>query len=558
MKRAIAGLQQLGRSFMLPIAVLPVAGLLLRLGQPDLLDIGFVAAAGNAIFANLGMIFAVGIAIGFARQSHGAAGLAGLIAYLVATNGAKALIDAPPSTLAGLNPEAATAALTSYRDAALSKLSVPIGILCGLLSGLLYNRFANIRLPEILAFFGGRRFVPIASGLAGLLLAALFGSFWQAAESGITVGSNAVVGAGEIGLFLYGALNRLLIVTGMHHILNNVAWFVIGDYEGATGDLRRFFASDPTAGGFMAGFFPVMIFGMPAACLAMWRAAVPQRRKQVGGLYLSMGLTSALTGITEPIEFTFMFLAPALYAIHAILTGAAMVLMDMLEVRLGFGFSAGLIDYALNYGISSRPLLLIPVGLVYFVIYYTVFAFMIRRFDLATPGRERDPPVLAEASARGSTGAAAWLKALGGAANLRELGACTTRLRLLLADPDAIDEPRLRVLGARGIVKLGEGAVQVIVGPRAESLSDEIAAQMDMRAAIVDGHPQPVLGGAQLSEFAVHALGGESNILATVSVPGRIAVTLADPALWNETTVVKATSARHAERLGNTIHILTR
>lgn len=556
MRRVIAGFQQLGRAFMLPIAVLPVAGLLLRLGQPDLLDIAFVVAAGNAIFANLGLIFAVGIAIGFASQSHGAAGLAGLIAFLVATDGAKALIDAPASTLAGLDSDAAAAALTSYREAALAKLTVPIGIACGVTSGLLYNRFANIRLPEFLAFFGGRRFVPIIAGFTGLLLAGLVGSFWEPAEGAITSGSNAVVGAGEIGLFLYGVLNRLLIVTGMHHILNNVAWFVIGEYDGATGDLRRFFAGDPSAGGFMAGFFPVMIFGMPAACLAMWRAAPPQRRKQVAGLYLSMGLTSALTGITEPIEFTFMFLAPALYAVHAVLTGLAMVVMDVLGVKLGFSFSAGLIDYMLNYGISTRPLLLIPVGLAYFALYYTVFSFMIRRFDLATPGRERDAAVAAAVGAADAPNAAAWLTALGSAANLRELGACTTRLRLILDDPGAIDEPRLRELGARGIVRLGGGAVQVVVGPRAEILCEDIAAAAGQPAATGDAGSAPARAETRLSDETIRALGGADNIAASVAAPGRIAVTLNDPSRWNPTAMRGAMQLRHAELVDSTLHIL--
>src|SRR5690606_5082808 len=294
------------------------------------------------------------------------------------TNSAKMLIDLPPGTLDGGTAEEVARALADYRDAAMAKLGVPIGILCGILSGVLFNRYADIRLPEFLAFFGGRRFVPIVSGAAGLALGFLFGEFWQETESAMDHASRAIVGAGEVGLFLYGALNRLLIVTGLHHLLNNVAWFVIGDFEGTTGDLRRFFAGDPTAGGFMAGFFPVMMFGMPAACLAMYRAALPVRRKEVAGLYFSMALTSALTGITEPIEFTFIFLAPLLYLVHAVLTGLSMVVMDLLEVKLGFGFSAGLIDYVLNYGIATNPLLLLPVGLAYFAIYYFTFSFVIQ------------------------------------------------------------------------------------------------------------------------------------------------------------------------------------
>jgi glucose-like phosphotransferase system IIB component len=252
-----------------------------------------------------------------------------------------------------------------------------------------------------------------------------------------------------LGLFAYGVLNRLLLVTGLHHIINNVAWFVIGDYQGTTGDLRRFFAGDPTAGAFMAGFFPVMMFGLPAACLAMYHEAKLERRKIVGGLMLSLGLTSFLTGVTEPIEYTFMFLAPMLYAIHAVLTGISMALMDALGVKLGFGFSAGLFDYVLGYGKATRPLLLLPIGAAYALIYYALFRFIIRRFDLKTPGRDDEQEsanetVTANAGGRG----AAYLAALGGAGNLESVEACTTRLRLIVSDQSVIDEAKLKALGA--------------------------------------------------------------------------------------------------------------
>ena len=237
-----------------------------------------------------------------------------------------------------------------------------MGILSGLIAGALYNRFYNIALPSYLSFFGGRRFVPIVSGLAGLLLALAFGTQWQHLEHGMDVLSYTVLHAGAVGLFAYGVLNRILIVTGLHHIINNVAWFLLGDYHGVTGDLNRFFAGDPTAGTFMSGFFPVMMFGLPAACLAMYHTALPQRRRLVGGLLGSIALTSLLTGVTEPIEFTFMFLAPVLYAVHALLTGVAFIIMNALHVRLGFGFSAGLFDYVLNFNRATRPLWLLPVG----------------------------------------------------------------------------------------------------------------------------------------------------------------------------------------------------
>ena len=228
--------------------------------------------------------------------------------------------------------------------------------------------------------------MPIVSGFAGLLLALVFGFGWQMLERGMDAASQAVLGSEEIGLFAYGVLNRMLIVTGLHHIINNLAWFLFGDFNGVTGDLKRFFAGDPTAGAFMSGFFPVMMFGLPGACLAMYQTASPARRAAVGGLLLSMALTSFLTGVTEPIEFAFMFLAPVLYAVHAVLTGIAMVLMHALDVHLGFGFSAGLFDYVLNFSLSTRPLLLIPIGLAYFALYYFLFRFCILRFDLKTPG----------------------------------------------------------------------------------------------------------------------------------------------------------------------------
>src|SRR4051812_8292697 len=307
MKRVMESTQRLGGALMLPIAVLPVAGLLLRLGQPDLLNLAPVAAAGDAIFSNLGLLFAIGVAVGLARENHGAAGLAGVVGFFVATKGAEVLLGLPPA------------------DAAkqIGKLSVPIGIISGLIAGTLYNRYSNIKLPDYLAFFGGKRFVPIAAGCAGLVVAFVVGYAWPALSSGMDVLSRGVIAAGELGLFVYGILNRVLIVTGLHHILNNVAWFIVGDYNGATGDLKRFFAGDPTAGVFMSGFFPVMMFGLPAACLAMYHTARSDARRAAGGLLLSMALTSFLTGVTEPIEFTFMFLAPGLYALHAVLTGLA-------------------------------------------------------------------------------------------------------------------------------------------------------------------------------------------------------------------------------------------
>ena len=517
MKLSLAALQPIGRALMLPIAVLPVAGLLLRLGQPDLLDLGFVAAAGNAIFANLGLLFAIGVAVGLARENHGAAGLAGAVAFLVTVEGAKALLSVPPDVTAAVATSLRDIVAADWRTRELAKLSVPAGLAAGLISGGLYNRFSAIRLPDYLAFFGGRRFVPIAAGGAGLVLAAIFGLAFPALEAGVDGLSRWVVDAGPVGLFAYGLLNRLLLITGLHHILNNIAWFILGDFHGATGDLKRFFAGDPSAGAFMAGFFPVMMFGLPAACFAMYRSARPERRKAVGGMLLSLALTSFLTGVTEPIEFTFIFLAPALFAVHAVLTGLSMVIMDALGVRLGFGFSAGLFDYVLNFGLATRPLLLVPVGLGYAVIYYAAFRVCIVRFDLPTPGRERMDPDAAMPQA--GNRADAFIAALGGAGNLRRIDACTTRLRLELGDLALVDAPALTALGARGIVRPGGQALQVVIGPQADSVAAEIRSRFAATTRDI---------GAEVAAL-VAALGGAGNIVDASVRSTRLSVRLHRP-----------------------------
>jgi len=541
MKIGLSSLQPLGRALMLPIAVLPVAGLLLRLGQPDLLNIAFLAAAGQAIFANLGLLFAMGVAVGFAKDNNGAAGLAGVVCFLIATEGAKALIAAPPEVVADMTEAAAKLATAAFKDSAVARLGVPLGILSGLIAGSFYNRFSTLKFPEYLAFFSGRRFVPIISGLAGLALALAVGLGFTALDHAIDVFSRTIVGSGEIGLFVYGVLNRLLIITGLHHILNNVAWFIVGDYGGVTGDLNRFFAGDPTAGGFMSGFFPVMMFGLPAACLAMYHSARPERRKAVGGMLGSLALTSFLTGVTEPIEFSFMFLAPVLYAIHAVLTGLAMVIMSLLESHLGFTFSAGLFDYVINYGQATRPWLLAPVGLLYALVYYGLFRFFIEKFDLKTPGREPDTDALAgQAADTGALGAkegaraSAFVVALGGAANLNSVAACTTRLRLTVNDQALVDEPHLRRLGARGVLVLSPSDLQVILGPVADAVADEIRGQLKGAASAPTSPPGPGATAGPMSARAPspttghkgidRALGGADNIRSVLVRGSRLCV----------------------------------
>jgi PTS system N-acetylglucosamine-specific IIC component len=493
-------------------------------------------------------LFAIGVAVGLARENHGAAGLASVVGYLVATKGAEVLIPVPADALESFNGAAVALADAAYRAKELGKLSVPVGILSGLIAGALYNRYSDVRLPAYLAFFGGRRFVPIASGCAGLVLAVCFGYGWPVLEHGMDTLSQAVLGSQSIGLFAYGVLNRALIVTGLHHILNNIAWFLLGDYNGVTGDLNRFFAGDPTAGAFMSGFFPVMMFGLPAACLAMYHSARTEKRKAVGGLLMSMALTSFLTGVTEPIEFSFMFLAPALYAIHALLTGVAMVVMDLFSVHLGFGFSAGLFDYVLNFSRSSRPLLLFPIGIAYFGLYYGLFRFVITRFDLKTPGRESDDVAVASETTD-TSGAYAWVRALGGANNLAQIDACTTRLRLGIVDQSRVSETELKRLGARGFVRPSADTLQVVVGPIADQLAGDI--RQAARAPSASSRANQVDVSALAS-----ALGGAKNVESVDVHSTRLGVRVRESSAI-DISAIKASGARAAVRVNESLwHVI--
>ncbi|WP_411565706.1 N-acetylglucosamine-specific PTS transporter subunit IIBC [Pseudomonas orientalis] len=492
----IEGLQRLGRALMLPIAILPIAGLLLRLGDTDLLNIAVMHDAGQAIFANLALIFAIGIAVGFARDNNGTAGLAGAIGYLVMISTLKVM------------------------DTSIN-MGMLAGIASGLMAGALYNRFKDIKLPEYLAFFGGRRFVPIVTGFSAVGLGVIFGLIWPPIQHGINSFGVLLMESGSLGAFVFGVFNRLLIVTGLHHILNNMAWFVFGTFTdpatGAvvTGDLTRYFAGDPKGGQFMTGMFPVMLFGLPAACLAMYRNALPERRKVMGGIFLSMALTSFLTGVTEPIEFAFMFLAPFLYLLHALLTGLSMAVTNLLNIHLGFTFSGGFIDMVLGWGKSTNGWLVVPVGLAYSVIYYTVFSYCIRRFNLKTPGREDIQVVQAEAMSDNQR-ATAYIQALGGAENLLSVGACTTRLRLDMVDRNKAVDAELKALGAMAVVRPGNGgSLQVVVGPMADSIADEIRLAMPSfipTAVVAAPVNEPLAVNVQEAEKWLSALGGRTNV----------------------------------------------
>ena len=455
--------QRLGRALQLPIAVLPVAALLLRFGQPDLLNVAFIAQAGGAIFDNLALIFAIGVASSWSKDSAGAAALAGAVGYFVLT---KAMVT--------INPEI--------------NMGVLAGIITGLVGGAAYNRWSDIKLPDFLSFFGGKRFVPIATGFFCLVLAAIFGYVWPPVQHAIHAGGEWIVSAGALGSGIFGFINRLLIPTGLHQVLNTIAWFQIGEFTNAAGavfhgDINRFYAGDGTAGMFMSGFFPIMMFGLPGAALAMYLAAPKARRPMVGGMLLSVAITAFLTGVTEPLEFLFMFLAPLLYLLHAVLTGISLFIATALGIHAGFSFSAGAIDYVLMYSLpaaSKNVWMLLVMGVVFFFVYFLLFSAVIRMFNLKTPGREDKAAdvVTEEANSNTEEGltqlATSYIAAVGGTDNLKAIDACITRLRLTVGDSAKVNDAACKRLGASGVVKLNKQTIQVIVGAKAESIGDEM------------------------------------------------------------------------------------
>ena len=500
-----AQLQRLGKSLMLPIAVLPAAGILLRLGQPDMLGsiespvIGpffkAMSAAGDALFANLPLLFAVGVAIGFAKKADGSTALAAVVGYLVVEAVFKTM---SPIVLAGEVDKAGEQAQINY--------SVFAGIVVGLVTAWLFDRYHTIKLPSYLGFFGGRRFVPIVVSLACLFLAFAMSYFYPIFDAGLTALGGFIGGAGAFGAFVYGFANRMLIPFGLHHIPNSYIWFLYGDYqppggEAVTGELTRFAAGDPTAGILTSGFYPILMFGLPAAALAMIHVANKKQRKVAVGILAAAALTAFLTGVTEPLEFAFMFVAFPLYVIHAVLTGLSLAIAYLLDIHLGFSFSAGLIDLIL-YGrapaASNIPLLLV-MGVVFFVVYYLLFRFAITRWNLRTPGREPEGEFEEEEQANlgegtesatsvvaGGSGAATMtaptavdskaeqvIAAFGGRENLVNVDACITRLRMEVADMSKVDQARLKSLGAAGVIEVGN-SVQAVFGTDAEALKNDI------------------------------------------------------------------------------------
>ncbi|MFK4222970.1 PTS transporter subunit EIIC [Streptomyces sp. NPDC019890] len=401
---AFQGMQKMGRSLQLPIAVLPAAGILNRLGQPDVFgadglgwdDVAKVmAGAGGALLdGNLGLplLFCVGVAIGMAKKSDGSTALAAVAGFLVYYNVLRQFPEdcvggAKAAALGCQAPDGSVEAFTYQNPGVFG------GIVIGLLTAYFWQRFHRTKLVDWLGFFNGRRLVPIIMSFVAIGVAVLSLWAWPPLGDALENFSDWLVGLGAWGAGLFGLTNRALLVIGLHQFLNVPIFFQFGSYtkpDGTVvhGDITMFLAGDPNAGQFTTGFFPIMMFALPAAALAITHCAKPHRRKEIGGLMLSVALTSFVTGITEPIEYSFLFVAPLLYAIHALLTGVSMAVSWALGVKDGFSFSAGLIDYAINWGLATKPWLIIPIGLGFAVVYYAIFRFVITKFNIQTPGRE--------------------------------------------------------------------------------------------------------------------------------------------------------------------------
>lgn len=495
-KKVFGVLQKVGKALMLPVALLPAAGILLALGaalqNPALLELApfldnsgveivaqVMQKAGDIVFANLPVLFAVGVAVGLAG-GEGVAALAAIIGYLI--------MNVTMGTAAGITAEDVNG--LNYA----SILGIPTlqtgvfgGIIVGIIAAALYNKFYEIELPSYLGFFAGKRFVPIITAATSVVLGLLMLVIWPPIQEGLNAFSQNMVHANlTLSAFIFGLIERSLIPFGLHHIFYSPFWYEFGQYvtnagETVRGDQRIFMAQisdnvqNLTAGTFMTGKFPFMMFGLPAAALAIYHEARPEKKVVVGGLMASAALTSFLTGITEPLEFSFLFVAPILFAVHAVFAGLSFMTMHLLDVKIGMTFSGGLIDYIL-FGLinpQTNAWIVIPVGLVFAVIYYFGFRFAIRKFNLMTPGREEVEDEESAASGKGGDLPYEVLDAMGGQENIAHLDACITRLRVSVNEIKNVDKERLKKLGASGVLEVGNN-IQAIFGPRSETIKGQM------------------------------------------------------------------------------------
>ncbi|WFA05575.1 PTS transporter subunit EIIC [Bacillus sp. HSf4] len=443
-------LQLLGKSLLIPIAVLPIAGLLLRLSAEDMLDIPLFQASG-VILSNMDVLIAIGIAMGLSKtKDKGIPALTGYLAITILKEG-----------LGIMNQDL--------------DMSVFGGVIAGLAAAFIYNRFHDTRLPSMFSFFGGEKFPLTMIVLLMIPAAGLFSIVWPYAQAAIDTFSQTLVGLGAFGVFVFGFLNRFLLPFGLHHVMNTYVYFGLGRYqtvsgETVTGEITRFLNGDPTAGYFLGGFFITMIFGIPAIALAISRAA-KKRKKETKALMSSGAATSMITGITEPIEFTFLFTSPLLYFLHSVYTGLAGAVLCMLGIRHGFSWGAGAIDYLLNLNLSDRGLWIIPVGLLFFALYYVTFYFIITKRNIPLIGREQDA---LEANTSHPSMAHGILHHIGGPENVLSCDNCMTRLRLKLRDASLADEAMLKDLGAHGVVKIDQHHIQIVIGTKAGNVKKEM------------------------------------------------------------------------------------
>ncbi|MEG9475543.1 N-acetylglucosamine-specific PTS transporter subunit IIBC [Mannheimia indoligenes] len=471
-------LQKIGRALMVPVAALPAAALLMGIGywiDPDGWGVNSQLAAlliksGAAIIDNMSILFAVGVAFGMSKEKDGAAALSGLVGYLVITT---LLAPGAVAQLQGIAVDQVPAAFGKINNQF-------IGILVGVISAELYNRFYQVELPKALSFFSGKRLVPIVVSVVMIVVAFILLYVWPVIFGGLVSFGESIKDMGSVGAGIYAFFNRLLIPVGLHHALNSVFWFDVAgindipNFLGGAKSLAEGKAVVGVTGMYQAGFFPVMMFGLPAAALAIYHSAKPAKKVQVASIMFAAALASFFTGITEPLEFAFMFVAPVLYVVHALLTGISVYIAASMEWIAGFGFSAGLVDLVLS---SRNPLavqwyMLLVQGLVFAVIYYALFRIVIRAFNLKTPGREDDAETQAVNTTSHQERAKQFIDALGGKENLLNIDACITRLRLTLADVSKVNEAQLKALGSKGNIKLGENAFQVILGTEAEFVAD--------------------------------------------------------------------------------------
>lgn len=469
-------LQKLGKSLMLPVACLPVASILMGIGYwidpagwgANNVAAAFLIKAGGSLIDNMGILFAIGVGVGMSDDNDGTAGLAGLVSWLMITT---LLAPGVVAMFKGVD--------VSEVPAAFGKIATQFtGILSGIIGATCYNKFKGTKLPDALAFFSGKRSVAIVTAGMSIIASLVLFFVWPIVYGGLVSFGKAIVSTGAIGAGIYTFFNRLLIPTGLHHALNSVFWFDVAGIN----DIGNFWAGTGTkgvTGMYMTGFFPVMMFGLPAGALAMYHTAKDNKKKTVYGLLLAAAISSFFTGVTEPLEFAFMFLAPGLYLIHAALAGVSAVVCTLLPVRAGFNFSAGFVDWFLSFKapMAENPLYLIPIGLVFAVIYYVVFRFAITKFNLKTPGREDDDDEdemnVTLANNDYTQIAATILKGVGGKENVVSIDNCVTRLRLEIKDQSVVNEKVIKSAGVSGVIRPGKTSLQVVVGTQVQFVADE-------------------------------------------------------------------------------------